>query len=369
MPVHRMTPMSEKPTQKSHLSKTDRGVPTVSTVLANGDLVELIYDRKKKQTAFAVWNGKDWSLEHSVRDDVGRLLVPYSADNNLMHHNVVLFPSEPVEYGLQKKLAGEIRDFIHRYVDLSDSFERIATHYVLFTWTYDGFNELPYLRLRGDFGTGKTRFLQTVGSLCYRSIFVSGASTMSPIFHMLDLFGGTLIIDEADFRFSDEKADMVKILNNGNVRGIPVLRSQINKQREFDPRVFDVFGPKIVAMRGSYEDRALESRFITEHTGKRRLRRDIPINLPQTYQDDTLALRNKLLMYRFKNQGKQTLSEDLVDRSISPRLNQIFAPLLSIVEDEKEREELRDVARRYDRLIEVKQNSDESDDYTWERCW
>jgi ATP-dependent DNA ligase len=41
---------------------------------------------------------------------------------------------------------------------------------------------------------------------------------------MLDSFHGTLIVDEGDFRFSDEKAEVVKILNNGNVKGFPVLR-------------------------------------------------------------------------------------------------------------------------------------------------
>jgi hypothetical protein len=36
--------------------------------------------------------------------------------------------------------------------------------------------------------------------------------------HTLDAFRGTLIFDEADFRFSDERSEIVKILNNGNVR-------------------------------------------------------------------------------------------------------------------------------------------------------
>lgn len=81
---------------------------------------------------------------------------------------------------------------------------------------------------------------------------------------MLDTFGGTLTMDEADFRFSDETAEMVKILNNGNVLGMPVLRAQLTYGREFDPKVFQVFGPKIMATRGDYGDPALESRFITE---------------------------------------------------------------------------------------------------------
>jgi hypothetical protein len=71
------------------------------------------------------------------------------------------------------------------------------------------------------YGSGKTRALLVLGSLCYKSFFASGASTVSPIFHTLDAFRGTLIFDEADFRFSDERAEVVKILNNGNVSGLP----------------------------------------------------------------------------------------------------------------------------------------------------
>ena len=120
-------------------------------------------------------------------------------------------------------MVAEIQAYIHRYVDLSPQFERIASYYVLFSWLYDSFNELPYLRVRGDYGSGKTRFLLVVGSLCYKPVFTTGASTVSPIFHILDAFRGTLIIDEGDFRWSDDKAEIVKILNNGNISGIAGL--------------------------------------------------------------------------------------------------------------------------------------------------
>ena len=58
---------------------------------------------------------------------------------------------------------------------------------------------------------------------------------------------GTLIVDEGDFRFSDEKAELVKILSNGNGRGFPVLRSESVSGKEFSPRAYSVFGPKLIA--------------------------------------------------------------------------------------------------------------------------
>ncbi len=328
-------------------AKQHKATPTISAVLPEGELVEMVYDPDSKQTAFAIWNGSQWSIEAGVTLSEGKRLVPYSPGNNLIINEVVLFPSEPQEYGSEKELVSQIQVFIHRYVDVSALYEKIASYYVLFTWLYDSFNELPYLRLRGDPGSGKTRFLLTVGSLCYKPIFASGASTVSPLFRIIDTFRGTLIVDEGDFRLSDERAEIVKILNNGNARGFPVLRSEVTPKREFNPTAYTVFGPKIIATRGLFEDRALESRCLTEVTGQQRLRGDIPINLPASHKQEALELRNKLLLFRFRNLHKRVPVEALVDRSIEPRLNQVFAPLLSIIEDHKAREEIRELARKY----------------------
>jgi hypothetical protein len=61
---------------------------------------------------------------------------------------------------------------------------------------------------------------------------------------ILDSFRGTLVIDEGDFRLSDEQAEIVKILNNGNAKGFPVLRSEATANRgEFNPRSYEFKAP------------------------------------------------------------------------------------------------------------------------------
>lgn len=311
----------------------------------------MVYQGDAKRSALAVWNDEVWRLETSIQVETRPPLVPYSPTNNLVKNEVVLFPSAPEEYGSEDELLAEIEAFLHRYVDLTPLFEKVAAYYVLFSWVYDAFQELPYLRFRGDYGSGKTRALLTVGSLCYKPIFASGASTVSPIFRILDAFRGTLIVDEADFRLSDERAEVVKILNNGNVRGFPVLRSEVRNSGEINPTAYHVFGPKLVATRGTFEDRALESRFLTEEMGTRRLRGDIPINLPDGHKDEARRLRNQLLLFRFRNLGKPRIRAELVDTAIEPRLNQVFVPLLSIIDDPKARDDLRALARRYNQEI------------------
>jgi hypothetical protein len=327
--------------------RKERRVATVSAVLADGTLVEMALDPKSRRTSFILAKDGEWHSAGSVPIDSSVQLVPYSPRNNLLAHEVVLLPSEPKEYGSDTALLSEIESFIHRYVDVSPLFEKIACYYVLLTWIYDDFKELPYLRLRGEPGSGKTRFMLTVGSLCYKPIFASGASTVSPLFRILDSFRGTLVIDEGDFRLSDEQAEIVKILNNGNAKGFPVLRSEATANRgEFNPRAYEVYGPKLIATRGFFKDRALESRCLTEETGGRPLRDDIPISLPESFKDEAQSLRNQLLLYRFRNHKARRQSE-APDRAIEPRLNQIFLPLLSVVSDPKDREELRALARRY----------------------
>jgi hypothetical protein len=319
-------------------------IATVSSVFDDGAIVELIYKAAKQKTLLSRYDAGRWTLQQFIDNDHGFRLVPFSPQNNLIKNTVVLLPSEPRMYGSEERLVEEISSFIHRYVDLSPAFEKVATYYVILSWLYDAFNELPYLRLRGDYGSGKTRALLTIGSLCYKGFFASGASTVSPLFHTLDAFRGTLLFDEADFRYSDERAEIVKILNNGNVRGLPVLRTMMNRQREFNPQAFQVFGPKIIATRGRFEDKALESRFITEEMGGRQLRTDIPINLPDRFKDEALELRNKLLLYRFHRRNDIRLDDSLVDPRLEPRLNQILLPLLSVVSDDKLRADIRSMA-------------------------
>ena len=310
-----------------------KATPAVSRV--EGDtLIELVYDPDTRETALVVSRfGGLWNIEREVRIETDEVLVPYAATNNLISNECVLLPSKPVEYGLKKELIADVFAFLHRYVDLSPLFEQIAAHYVLLTWVHDAFGELPYLRLQGEYGTGKTRGLLAIGSLCYKPFFASGASSTSAIFRTMDVFGGTLILDEADLPYSDARADLVKIFNNGTVKGMPVLRTVQNRNKEFNPAAFKVFGPKVIAMRHDFEDPALESRFLTEETGTRPLRSDIPVHLPAALKAEALELRNRLLHFRLCEFFKIKTDTGALMEGVEPRLNQTALSLLSLIDD------------------------------------
>jgi hypothetical protein len=327
----------------TEVTSRKRACPISSALLETGEVVEMIRPSPGK-TAFAVWDGNSVRQEERIEAD-GTSIVPYPADNTLLTHDVILLPSGVEEYSSTAELRARVQAFIHRYVDLSPAFEEAASVYVLFSWIYDDFSALPYLRVRGDYGSGKSRFLLCVGSLCYTPIFSSGASTVSPLFRIMDVFRGTLVLDEADFRLSDEKADIVKILNNGNARGFPVLRADVSASKQINPTAFNVYGPKLIATRRSFEDQALESRSITEELGMRPLRRDIPLNLPPSFKEEAERLRRQLLLFRFRNRGRERDLSAFVPSSLTPRVAQLFAPLLATVEEAEVRERLVLLAR------------------------
>src|SRR5262245_31612797 len=90
-------------------------VPTVSEVLADGTIIELVYRQELNITQFATFSGGRWTLEGHVDLSERLRMVRFSANNNLIKNEVVLLPSEPRIYGNEHHLASEITNFIHRY--------------------------------------------------------------------------------------------------------------------------------------------------------------------------------------------------------------------------------------------------------------
>src|SRR5882672_920253 len=129
-----------------------KSVPTVSAMLPTGELVELVYIPEERRTALAVGTTGNVSIEDAI-DFGGTRLIPWNAENNLIKHEALLLPGPPEDFGTTGELIGEIESYLSRYVDLKEGLRKVVSAYVLLTWVYDAFNELPYLRFRGDLGS------------------------------------------------------------------------------------------------------------------------------------------------------------------------------------------------------------------------
>jgi len=245
----------------------------------------------------------------------------YPIESDALEKGVVLLPEKPEDYGTVEELIKEISKHIEKYLDVSEDFKTFAVYYILLSWLYDKTNTVCFLRALGDTGTGKSRFLNVIGRLLYKPCIVSGAVTPAPIYRLVERWKGSLVIDEADFRDSTEKNEVVTILNCRFERGRPVIRC--NKDNPDDIQSFEVFGPTIIATRKTFRDKALESRCLTEVMKETR-RKDIVPVLDDEFYENEMVLRNKLLKFRFDyfNKIKYDAKIDFDFGEIEPRLKQ-----------------------------------------------
>ena len=250
----------------------------------------------------------------------------------------IKLPSNIEEYGADEELEESIKKFIRIWLDVSEEFLQYSVWEIKQSWIYDVLNTINYLRFLGDTGQGKSRALETIGFLYYKPIKTSGASTVAPIFRIINKWHGTLLLDEFDLKTSDESVDVIKLVNLGFEKNNPIMRCEQNNIDNI--QFFDPYCPKLIASRKPFDDKATESRCFTE-TMIGTSRTDIPPTLDKDYYDEAQNLRNKLLLWRLRNYNKIKIEDykniDLGD--IEPRIKQTHLGLLPLfAKDEKKLE-------------------------------
>jgi len=305
----------------------------VSKVIYEDILFEQVYNKKTKTSMYVGLDERnDQIIEKDFIEENNIKYLPILDD--LLSHDAVLLPEYPMDYESADELENEIKAFTHKWMDMDPEYEQKSAWYVMLTWTIENLHTLPYLRALGDYGVGKTRFLDAVGGLCYKPMMVGGAVRSAPIYRIIDLWKGTLLLDEFTLGKSEDTDHITQILNCGFQRGRPVLRCDVNHLERV--LAFDAFGPKIMATRKQFDDQALESRCITEVL-KTTSRQDIPIDLTRDFFDKRLELQNKLLMYRFKNWKTIYQPKNVRFGSILPRIKQTLSPFCALFVNDEER--------------------------------
>lgn len=315
-------------------------------------IFEEIYDQMRiPEKQFCAYRKKDENITYkdTIELESGKIFIPIQS-SALIDKGVVLLPSEPIEYTSEASLIEGLKQFIHIYLDIHPFYKNLAAYYILMTWRYDELSVVPYLRALGDFGSGKTRLIQTIGSLCYKPMFLAGATSDAYLFRVIELFGGTLVINELERVNTDLQSQITIILNNGYEKGMPVGRVEGETKRE--PKTFDVFCPKIISTRQKFKDLALESRIISIPM-KQTARNDIPSFIDDVFWQKAQELRNRLLMYRFKHFGEFIWQEKEQEEKrqklhiLEPRLRQTLLPIFNIIDSQNLEEEFINFAKDY----------------------
>jgi hypothetical protein len=316
----------------------------------NGRLVETVVG-PAGFLKFAV--ASDLALHDSYDYDGTQIYPPHNL-KSMVDTGLLKFPTGVVPYVSTSSLTEEIRGFFTRYADVPHDWLDVIPYYVLMSWVYERFTALPYLRFLGEPGTGKTRLLIVTSAISYKATVASGNITGPALFRTIDLVRGTMAIDEADFKNSEEWCDVVKVLNTGYMTGTPVIRCS---GYGFTPEAFHVFGPKIISTRSRFSDEAIETRCLTFETRERVVAKHIPYQLPVAFEEEAVMLRNKLLRWRFENFYNVHANEEGL-RELFPRFGQIGASLVAVAPTEECRGKLVDFLTRYDAAR--KEGSDKS---------
>lgn len=328
--------------------KEDNAVFIFGGQAIDDTLVEYCYDPAAERSQLVVRklpDGKAEMVDEITIKGVKYKPIPPIYDR-MVTSGSVLFPSCLAKERLSSRELAEIveRFLVKNYLFDDNKIPRVISYYVLLTWLYDNFRSIPYLRARGDAGSGKSELMKRVGLVCYRLTKTNGAGTMASFFRTTETFGGTVYFDEMDLaQGSGADNEVVKFINLGAMDGNPVIRLEevikADGSKGYQPTPFRSFCPKLFAMRKDFDDDAVGSRSISFRLigkeAEEMMARGIPFEINDRMDKEARDIRNLLLtwrMYEFKA-GKRDLGNELVDIFVSSRMNQVTMPIKSLATD------------------------------------
>jgi hypothetical protein len=287
------------------------------------------------ETCFCKYDPSNDTWENIETVTIGdKIYKPMGGELFDDENTVLIFPSGVMEYGTDKELIEEIREFIHTYLEVDPYYEQVLPFYALFTWVQDKFPFTAYLHFVGVTSTGKSRAIDTMAQICYKSIVASGSVTNSPIFRLSDMVRGTLCLNEFELGAKTEEGynEKLQILKSGSEH-YAALRTEGEGKKQV--RKYILKGPKIFGGQRPIEDSALLSRTIVIPMKKKTRR--IPIYTLKSFQEKGDILRKKLLLWRLRHLNKINLEE--IEYGIpelekfDSRVQQIMTPIYYIASD------------------------------------
>lgn len=240
------------------------------------------------------------------------------------------------EYGDTERLFNEVRDFFVDHLDLrNELLYDVFSAFVLMSWRLEDFKVVPYVFFLGPMASGKTSGLECFRFLGYRAIMASSMSAAT-IFRTLESWHCLLLLDETEIYNRESMVEVLALLNSGYRRGQFAIRIEKLDGKVPQIAMFDTFGTKVLA--GTEELAAtLQSRAIL--TSMSRNVRHVRLFIDEERAQE---LRNKLLMYRFRNLGCKSEFDvaTLNGYFCNSRVIELFVSLLEVAPTQEVRDRL-----------------------------
>lgn len=340
--------MKKKDEKKGEDDETAELHPTCFQALGNdgNEFIQQVNGGK-----FVLWKKGDFSYINCIERD--KFYVPLKGEE--VEKRYILLADAVGNLKPIAKIAKEIADWSKQYVWFKEqNFYLMCAYWAISTWVFDTTSQTAYIRFLGDTASGKSRALDVFGRLAYNYIPASGATSVSPLFRLIEKWRGTVGFDESDIQNSDETNELIKVINLGFEKGRFIMRCNRDKQNEVE--FFDPYGPKIFAARHSFQDAATESRCITT-TMEEPPTEDYPPVLPKNFLKEAQQFRNDLLAIRLNFlMLKAEPKEFSFPFKCEYRLKQLSVPLLeSVLYEEEDRKSYFRMLKRYqNELIEIR---------------
>jgi hypothetical protein len=240
------------------------------------------------------------------------------------------------DYESAESLFNEIREFFMEHLDVrNELLYDVYACFVLMSWRLEDFKVVPYQMFLGPPASGKTRGMECFKYIGYRAIMSSSMSAAT-IFRTLEAWHCLLLLDETEIYGRESMVEVLALLNSGYRKGQYAIR--IEKLEGELPQIamFDTFGPKVLA--GTEELAAtLQSRAILTTMSKN-------VRHVRLFVDEEKAqeLRNKLLLYRFRNLGSKSEFDISVLNGYfrNARVIELFVSLLEVAPTQEIRDRL-----------------------------
>ena len=356
--------------------------PTVAT---NDFLAEQIWNRKDPPQ-YLIHHYASCKFEQAAQIDLdeidskGRKIIYSPVDNDALRKGLALVPSGVTETTFTQTFS-EIDDYAKKSYDSCgrDAMIKLLTRITVVSWFLDRFTTdpaydiagagkfAPIIPIRGPSQSGKNRLAFILRTLSYRPYFEMSTYRIPSLYRPLDLWQGTLVLDEADFANTNEKSELVHYLNC-RATGTPLSRQNPKNPKFTD--TFANFGLTILTQRKPFDDNATESRalpFYSETSDKH-----LPVIETDEMLKEGMAFQNKLLYLRMKYHQEITIKKDSwIDELIDHRLIATLLPLMALSRYEPSlKETITETAKAVQKLkIEEKTNSMDGllINYFWEK--
>lgn len=325
-------------TQQANYTSSIENIPNLSSSsLAETSLLESIRDPKDPtRFLFLIWKDGKATIVPQLQQN-GRLFTPPEIDSAA--HEDLRLPNQIMACGDPSETLAQLNGTISKFVDLSEDDCLLVSMFILSSWFPDCMKVTPYLWVVGPLESGKSTLLRLLHCLCRRALIIGDLRGAS--LYKFSSLHPTLILDEFETDSTRMGSEVRRLLRNGSTRGVPVARNG---------KLFEVYGPKVIASRESPLDVALASRAI--------IIRLLPTQKNLLPLDEAAEERissefqPRLLMYRLQNhscvkeyrisvqkvQGLNARTRDLAQAMAAPLLGE------AMLEDQ-----LLEILREYDR--------------------